>query len=387
VVGATPAPATPSPHDRLFPGDIEQFATPGGGLGIANGAAGVLYALSQAGAESLPEHAEWLIMRTAEPVAGARLGLYDGMIGVAWVLNRLGHTGAAQRVAEICLAERWERLGTNLHGGLSGIALALLDLADATGEARLSEAGLRAADLVAAQVPLRRSGEERSQAGLLRGSSGPALLFVRMFERTGDPGYLDLAATALSADLDQCVLNEQGALQVDEGWRTMPYLDGGSAGIGLVIDDFLAHRHISRFEQADGGIRTAASSAYYAQPGLLRGRAGMMLYLARGQAGGQAARDPRVAAHVRRLEWHAIGYRGGIAFPGETLFRLSMDLATGTAGVLLGLAAALSPGGGSLPFHDLAQRAGDEPARANGHTDVPGKPGQGWEKESVSTRR
>ena len=48
------------------------------------------------------------------------------------------------------------------------------------------------------------------------------------------------------ADLDRCVLTDKGALQVDEGWRTMPYLDGGSIGIGLVIDDYLAHRHITR---------------------------------------------------------------------------------------------------------------------------------------------
>ena len=387
LVQAIHASATLSRDDRLFPGDIEQFTTPGGGLCFANGAAGVLYALSEAGAKSLPAHAEWLIARTAEPVAGARLGLYDGMIGVAWVLNILGHPGAAQRVAEICLAERWQRLGTNLHGGLSGIALALLHLGDALGEVRLRDAGLAAADLVAARVPLLRSGEERSQAGLLHGCSGPALLFVRMFERTGDPGYLDLATTALGADLDRCVLTDKGALHVDDGWRTMPYLDGGSVGIGLVIDDFRVHRHVARFEQAAGAIRTAASSTYYAQPGLLRGRAGMMLYLARGQAAGEAARDPRVAAHVRRLAWHAIGYRGGTAFPGDTLFRLSMDLATGTAGVLLGLAAALSPGGGGLPFQRLAQGPHTGSADGSGRTDVPGSSGQGSEKEPVITRR
>jgi hypothetical protein len=263
-------------------------------------------------------------------------------------------------VAEICLTERWERLGTDLHGGLSGIALALLHLGDTTGETRLHEAGLRAADIVADR-PLPRTSERKAgRAGLLRGSSGPALLFIRMFERTDDPGYLDLAAAALGADLDRCVLNPKGALQVDEGWRAMPYLDGGSVGIGLVINDYLAHRSVARFEHAADAITTAACSAYYAQPGLFKGRAGMMLYLAHGHTAGQAAADPRIASHVRRLAWHAIGYRGGIAFPGDTLFRLSMDLATGTAGVLLSLASALSPGNGVLPFHGPLQRPANE---------------------------
>jgi hypothetical protein len=416
LVTAIRASATPSRDDRLFPGDIEQFATPAGGLCIANGAAGVLYALAEAGADVMPDHVDWLIARTADPVAGARLGLYDGMLGVALVLHRLGHPDAARRVAEISLAERWELLGTGLHGGLSGIALALLHLGDATGELRFLEAGQRAAGLVvdrvqaAAQPSAGEPGhgaqpsgggpgqdlQQRGEAGLMRGSSGPALLFVRLFERTGDPGYLDLAATALAADLDRCVLNDRGALEVNEGWRMMPYLDGGSAGIGLVIDDLLAHRGVPRFEQAASAIVTAASSAYYAQPGLLRGRAGMLLYLARGQAPGPAAGEetaaqtaisPGAAAHIRRLAWHAIGYRGGVAFPGDSLFRLSMDLASGTAGVLLSLAAALAPEGARLPFHGPARRTGNWPATPAGHLDVPGNSGQGLVKEPVITRR
>jgi hypothetical protein len=281
---------------------------------------------------------------------------------------------------ETCLGERWEQLGSDLRGGLPGIALALLDLADATGEPRLREAGLRAAGIVADRAPAPAPG----QAGLLHGPSGPGLLFIRMFERTGDPGYLDLAAAALDADLDSCVINDSGALEVDEGWRQMPYLDGGSTGIGLVIDDFLAHRRVPRFERAAEAIRSAARSTYYAQPGLLRGRAGMMLYLAHGRAAGEAARAPDIDAHVRRLAWHAVGYRGGLAFPGETLFRLSMDLATGTAGVLLGLAAALSPAAGGLPFLGTARPLTAEPSQA---AKVPGRSVQGAKKEPATTRR
>ena len=387
LVQAIHGSATLARDDRLFPGDIEQFATPSGGLCIATGAAGVLYALSEAGAANLPQHTEWLIRRVAEPVPGARLGLYDGMIGVASVLHRLGHPAAALRVAETCLAERWERLGADLHGGLSGMALALLGLGEATGEAGLLEAGLRATDMVAAGLPARASAGGGAGVGLLRGASGPALLFIRMFERTRDPGYLDLGAAAIGADLDRCVLDRKGALKVDEGWRMMPYLDGGSVGIGLAIDDFLAHRRDERFEQAAEGIRAAACSTYFAQPSLFRGRAGMLMYLSRGLAPDHAASDPQVAAHVRRLAWHAISYRGGIAFPGETLFRLSMDFATGTAGVLLGLASALSPDGAGLPCHRPAQRPGARAASVSGHPDVPGSCGQGLQEVSVITRR
>jgi hypothetical protein len=390
------ASATPSREDRLFPGDIDQFSAPSGGLCIANGAAGVLYALSEAAVPVPAEHVDWLAARTAEPVSGSRLGLFDGMFGVACVLDSLGCSEAARRVADTYLTERWEQLGTDLHGGLSGLALALLHLGGALAEPALREAGQRAAEIVADRMRTQSSGPVRGRAGLMRGCSGPALLFLRLFERTGDTGYLDLAAEALGADLDRCVLNERGALQVDEGWRLMPYLDVGSVGIGYVIDDYLAHRDDDKLRSAALAIAPAACSTYYAQSGLFRGRAGMLLYLARGAGVGAAGADPRVAAHVRRLAWHAMSYRNGIAFPGDTLFRLSMDLATGTAGVLLALAAALSPAGAALPVIGRSQWQADGAAIPGRHPDVPGRPApgfdpghsvQGSQRESVLTRR
>lgn len=71
----------------------------------------------------------------------------------------------------------------------------------------------------------------------------------------------------------------------------------------------------------------------------------MILHLSHG-----APPDHTVADHIRRLAWHAIDHHGCTAFPGEELLRLSMDLATGTAGVLLAVGAALHPAPVRLPF-------------------------------------
>ena len=241
LVDAIRSSATPSRDDRHFPGDIEQFAAPGGGLGIAHGAAGVLYALSEAAGVRVPEYEEWLIARAANPARGGRLGLYDGLAGVAWTLARLGHADAASRAANMCLGNRWERLGSDLYGGLAGFSLAMLALGDSEAEPALRDAGLKAAAIVADR-PLARGNDRERAAGLLRGASGQALLFVRLYERTADPAYLDAAEAALAADLDRCVADRRGSLQVDDGWRVLPYVGAGSAGIGMVIDRFLAHR-------------------------------------------------------------------------------------------------------------------------------------------------
>jgi hypothetical protein len=364
LAGAIRSSATPSRQDRLFPGDIEQFAAPGGGLGLAHGAAGVLYALSEAAGVRVPGYEEWLIARAADPARGSRLGLYDGLAGVAWTLARLGHAGAARRAADICLGNRWDRLGADLYGGLAGFSLAMLALGDSETEPALTDAGLKAAQILADRPPGRGNDRERA-AGLLHGAAGQALLFTRLYERTADPAYLDAAEAALAADLDRCVTDRRGSLQVDDGWRTLPYIGAGSAGIGMVLDRFLAHRPAEALAQAAAKIRTSAQSAFYAQAGLLSGRAGMIIYLA-----GQDQHDQHVLAQVRRLAWHAIRYQDGLAFPGDMLLRLSMDLGTGTAGVLLALAAALAPDGAALPFLGPPVSLPDQPVEGSERVSV-----------------
>ncbi len=357
LAGAVLAEATPQRDDRLFPGDIEQFAAPGGGLGVAHGAAGVLYALDVTGAGRHPDHEEWLIRRAMRPEPGTRLGFYDGLHGVAYVLDHLGHRHEALKVLDQCAGERrWKELGLDLRGGLSGIGLNLLHFASATGDPALHDAARTTVDTVASRLgPADAvpgiSGDGHPYAALLLGSAGPALLFLHWYAYTGEPEFLDLAATALQQDLRRCLVREEGEMEVNEGWRTMPYLADGSVGIGRVVDDYLTHREDDRLAVAAAAIRRAAEGQFYVEPGLFHGLAGMILHLSRAHPPGTAAeRDPVVADQIRRLARYAVVHRGRLAFPGEELLRLSLDLATGNAGVLLALGAALHDSPVHLPF-------------------------------------
>src|SRR5262249_49795223 len=227
----------------------------------------------------------------------------------------------------ICLRENWESLGADLFGGLAGIGLNLLHLADRTAEPALRVAAHRAAELVAERLgdsdPSRGSapggglgsggwsdsgggsasgggsgsgdgrlisGGEHPWAGLMRGWAGQALLLLRAYDDTGDAAFLDRAAVALRHDLARCVVRTNGTMEVNEGWRSMPYLAAGSTGIGLVLDEYLARRHDERFAVASGQIQLAATSTMYILPGLFTGRAGILLYL--------AGRSPRPAVGV-----------------------------------------------------------------------------------------
>lgn len=358
VRDAVRASATPERADRLFPGDIEQFRT--GALGIAYGAAGVLWALSVAGHGRDARHEEWLLER-ADEEADIPAGFYDGAAGIAYVLEHLGHADAAAGVLErSCHKQGAGAMGPNLFSGTTGVALTLLGFAESTGDsAYLDQAVLLGGELAdavdAGRMGRYRSGangEEKVEAGLMRGWSGVALGLTRLYEATRDAGYLDLAVRALHLDLDRCVRTGDGSLQVEEsGVRTLGYLDVGSAGIAVVADEVLQHTDDERLARDLPALARACAREFAIQAGLFRGRAGLLAAVARlGARSGLTEPDSVVSGHLERLSWHAVPFQRHIAFPGSLNFRLSMDLATGGAGVLLAMATATRPGAPFLPF-------------------------------------
>lgn len=308
----------------------------------------MLYALAETGAERYEEGERWLLDHTDPVPIGTPLGLYDGLAGVAYTLDRLGHRQRALDLVERILSEKWHKLSSDLRGGLAGLGLVLDHLARTTGESELRERAAEAAHLLVRRLAEPRLDPPRRRAGLLRGASGPALFLLRRHEATGDPTWLDAAGEALRHDLECLVVQKNGGLAVDEGWRTMPYLGDGSVGVGMVLDDYLglaagtgpglaAGTGTDAFTQTRAGVLAAAGYRFYAQPGLFEGRAGMILHLAR-----TGAPRERLAEQIAALGWHAMPYQGQLAFPGNHLMRLSMDLGTGTAGCLLALGAALA---------------------------------------------
>ncbi|MFI6503596.1 class III lanthionine synthetase LanKC [Nonomuraea typhae] len=334
--------ATPERTDRLFPGDIEQFSS--NGLGLAHGAAGVLYALHLTGHEPLPEHEEWLLEGVRQRRHHSCLGLYDGLHGIAYTLEELGRRDDALAVLGKVKDVSPDLLSAGLYDGLAGAGLNLLHFAGRTGDESLRERAVAAGRELA-----RRWESARYRPGLLYGPSGQALLHVRLFEATGDPVFLAHAATALRADLAVCATLRDGSMQVDEGWRMMPYLATGSVGIGMVLAAYLRHREDAAFTAALAAIRRAARAEFVIGSGLMNGRAGFIAFLAH-------PRDPELLdLHLRRLSWHLLAYRGHAAFPGDQLMRLSMDLATGSAGILVALSAAFD-GTPALPFLTGSER-------------------------------
>ncbi|GHC40852.1 class III lanthionine synthetase LanKC [Streptomyces cinnamoneus] len=334
LVAAITGSATPYRGDRLFPNDPEG-SREGGGTSLSHGAAGVLYALHATGHAVDPAWTDWLTTTTLRNIATAPVGLFNGSCGVATVLDLLGRHDEATGILDRALARTAEPTSLGLLTGLPGTGLAVLGFHGRTGDSAYLDHARRIADRV--EAALARPTGPRPGAGLTTGAAGSALFLARLHERTGENGYLDLADKALRRDLEQCE-DTDGSLQVNDGWRSVLYLGTGSTGIGLALAAFLQHRADAGFTEALGAIRKAARCQFTVFPGLFDGRAGLLYFLT--AAGQDEADDTALRGHLRDLWRHAVPHGDGLAFPGQHLVRLSMDLATGSAGVLLAMDAA-----------------------------------------------
>jgi hypothetical protein len=343
------ASATPEREDRLFPGDVEQFRS--GGLNLAHGAAGVLLSLATAGVPIDPEHLEWLL-RAVPRWEQPRTGFYNGLHGIAYALNWLGCRREALSTLDRAVAG-CRHLPTNgLNSGLAGAGLNLLHFAAVTGDSAVRAEAMAIADRLAEWV---RSGtaqpDRPSAAGLLHGVSGAALFFLHCHRETADSTFLDLAAAALRADLAHCVAGPRDTVNVLEGYRLLPYIGVGTAGIDLVLQQFLTLREDEDLVLAHERARRTCRAELAIFPGLFTGYAGQVACVAL-TSQGPPLLDPAVRSHLRALSQCTQFYRGRLAFPGEQLFRLSTDMATGAAGVLLALRVVFEDRPDLLPFID-----------------------------------
>jgi hypothetical protein len=348
LVDAILSSATPQRADRLFPGDIQQFSR--GGADFAHGAAGVLWALQRTGFGRYPEYEQWVLDAVARGLR-PRPGFYTGLHGIAYVLDQLGHREAAlallDQAAPLVPAVR----EPGLFKGLSGIGLNLLVFARETGDSRHLEQARAVGEQLARLLDQAVEGAP-DKAGLLYGWSGVALFFLRLWETDGSGAWLDAAVRALHRDLDACIVRHDGTLLVKErGGRALPYLASGSAGVGLVLDEVLQHRQDDRLREHVPSMLNVFQPESVVESNLLEGRAGLLAALARlslNHPGDEA--EEAIARHVRGLSSYALSYRGHLAFPGRRQFRLSMDLATGNAGVLLAITTVQNRKTEFLPF-------------------------------------
>lgn len=325
--------------DRLWPGDPRQFRDAPYALGF--GALGVGAALAESGVPLTEAQRDWICDALAGDLSQEPLGLMGGLAGAVWGCRTVGMPQIADDLLAEIARREWRHLDETLGEGIAGVALTLLSAADRHpgAERTARQMGDELGARLETTAPRERVATNRG--GLFAGASGTALLALRLYETFGEQRYLELAEHALDVDLATLAPAADGSLHVNEGWRILPYLGYGSAGIGLVLAQFLDHTAGTSHHHATlDGIVAAAMSPFTVQAGLLHGRAGLIHMLAEVDRLGFGSTEARRARerHVAALDLHAIhGTDGALRFAGDGLLRASCDLASGAAGVLVAL--------------------------------------------------
>jgi serine/threonine protein kinase len=337
--------ASPDRADILYPGDPQQFTY--GPATLAYGAAGTILALSAACVPIPQEQIDWL-HRAAMSDRGAHgRGLFTGLHGTAFALDRAGETDLAATVLDRAMS-RPAPAEMGFFEGAAGVALNLFHFADRLNDERLRTQALQSVRAMAARIA--QNDAVIGPAGLFDGYSGIALALLAAFEASGEAALLDAAEDCLRRDLAAGAFHADGTFQLRAGTKNLLYFDGGSTGVGFVLLKFLQYRSDAEFEAIVDAILWGCNAPFVFQPGLFQGRLGLTAFAVSAQRARPCATACNIPDQVRRLGWHAISANGSLGLPGSRLIRASTDLATGASGALLVLTSAFEDCDSAFPF-------------------------------------
>lgn len=325
--------------ERLAPGDIRQYELEGGLYNVLTGGYGVILALLRSG--NIPERAiKWIDKYGHyENINVLDDGLFTGKSGVAGVLFEAGYADRAKKILDSISVDKLTS-DISLISGLSGIGLTFLSVSMHKGfEDYLKKAIDIAAileDRLINKIVPQIIDPDFINIGLLDGWSGAALFYCAMYNCIGDEKWLNLSIQCLEKDLEQCIFDDEGGFQVKDRTRALPYLQGGSAGIGLVIIELQHSLKCRRWDKELEGIAKVTKSKCYYNVGLFRGTMGLFTLANALNIGTNIKVDIKKDFNVLNLFLTDMG-DGKIGCPGDYSFRLSEDIFSGSMGVMLAL--------------------------------------------------
>jgi serine/threonine protein kinase len=344
VVKYTMSQATLDRMDRLFPSDPMIFVT--NPLSVGYGACGVALALANLTGDVDVSIQDWIRrhpVRTEDYAPGWLLG----MSGIAWTLLELGHAAEAREILD---ASRKHPIKPtfDLFYGLAGQGLTSLHFYRAEGRSEDLDHAIACGDRLLESRTIAENGAGcywRGEDGLLfglgRGSTGIALFLLYLHLATGEEKYLATGRDAMDFDLDTAVPMDGGLLwpnRTGAERAVVPYFEFGGAGVGHVLLRY--HRLIGdpRYLELLRGIKHASIRPYAIYPQKAFGLAGVGDFLIDMANHGIDEAECMAGAHrvARGIVLFQLGRaEGGIAFPGDELWKISCDYFTGSAGIAL----------------------------------------------------
>lgn len=358
-----------SPDKDRYPVHPYGLARPN--VGLAYGDAAIEWVQNSNGAGKPAGRYERRVAHLQQIVDDVELpvGLFNGITGDLLALaatdGGVATVGRVLQEADGLFDRLLASNGTRIYDGKPGVLIGLLRLYDCLTDVAANHVRDQAMDSVRdlatayerrpeTFAPLGKTHVNRGnspdvlRSGLLFGHLGLAWLFAEAAETTGAADrqrLIDLANAAMLNELTSYEYDEKsGSLQLLEGNRLVPYLATGSAGFGCVLDILGPKNVVSEVSAVVPQLWEATNVQFCVFPGLLYGHAGLALGrsgLAR-HLGTDEVLDP---ALIEQIALHGITLRiefgqkaaHALVFAGDSGLRLTTDLASGSAGIVLTL--------------------------------------------------
>jgi hypothetical protein len=321
---------------------------------VAAGTAGVLLALHRAGRTCDQKVVRRLRDEALAEAEASAPGLLYGSAGIAGVLAELGEPEAAEKLLTTAAAHPLNSTSATLGGGAAGTALGLLAHHRRTGDQRWLDLARKLLEQIPSGDELTAQLSKTMRSGLVGGRTGVALALHTLYRTTNDEALFTQGMRLLGEELtyaESLPGNAVGFRATKADRRVYPYVFAGSAGYAAVLSRYLAANTKADYEEQftldDVTLNAAevlnrclkACTAHFAVfPGLFQGLAGLTTTLADvADRLGRPELKEVALTNARGLFRYAIPHPAGTAWQGEPGHRLSTDLWSGSAGVLLTL--------------------------------------------------
>lgn len=277
------------------------------------------------------------------------MGLFDGIAGTIWIMYELGDKEYAVELFckyfEIMLEECESQ---NLYSGKAGIFLvAVYLLSKGKIDGILKQEILVKLKKFAIEYrenpgdfcktgfgEIQSNDPYENHGGLFYGHAGLGWLFGEAYRYIGKDIYKECLELAIDMELSAYKYDDNGSLQYSQGYRLLPYLATGSAGMFILIKrnkEVLSEKYQDNLFALDKAI----NPVFCILPGLFNGYCGLEVsnYIYNNKSDtfkGQKKLIEGLYKYFSLIE-------EGLVLAGDNGSKITMDIASGFAGVAIAL--------------------------------------------------
>ncbi|MGE7624851.1 class III lanthionine synthetase LanKC [Viridibacillus sp. NPDC096237] len=329
--------------EKLIHGDIRQYENKEGKLNVQNGGAGAVLAFYRSGSvkEDIINWIDNYLIKNIDSLEQS--GLFTGKAGIGTILYEIGYKKEAYKIFAN-INDNLDSSDISLRSGLSGIGLVLISLyIEEQDELYLEKAKSIATIIdtfISDNKDLKVTDWAGIPVGLMDGWSGVSLFYSTLYAATRQEAYYFKSIELIDKDLEKTKEDRNTLQTIDDSNRLIPYLSGGSLGIGVAIVYLNRVSDKNLYQEELKLITNLYSVKCTISPGLYDG-AGSFLLIPPLIGKDDSEYTHKKDSVLDLLSLFLIPKENHILCPGQFCYRLSDDLFSGSAGIILALSGIL----------------------------------------------